>query len=111
MIFEDAVKHTLTPSDICTHTQPSKSKHASLFIINAYSIDQYICSVMEGWQLNGQSKKTESRSETEGVPGEYKKDKAVMGSSSKLMWSIEITYQLDLTDPIPVARNGDQGCS
>lgn len=46
-----------------------------------------------------------------GETEKYYKDKAVMGSSTKLMWSIQITYQLDLTDPISVARNRDQGCS
>lgn len=37
--------------------------------------------------------------------------KAVTGSSSKLIWSIEITYLLNLTDPRSVAGNGEQSSS
>lgn len=42
---------------------------------------------------------------------ERKKKEAVIGSSSKLIWSIEITYLLNLTDPRSVAGNGEQGSS
>lgn len=38
---------------------------------------------------------------------ERREREAVTGSSSKLMWSIEITYLLNLTDPRSVAGNGD----
>lgn len=34
-----------------------------------------------------------------------------MGSSPKLMWSIEITYLLNLTEPRSVTVNGDQSYS
>lgn len=45
----------------------------------------------------------------EGKTKQYVKKKAVMGSSPELMWSIEIIYLLNLTDPRSVA--GNQGCS
>lgn len=51
---------------------------------------------MECWHLNGLRQQ------------EYKKDKVVTGSASTLMWSIEIIYQLDVTDSVSVARNGVQ---